>query len=54
MSCIDQKWKGSEGFGGEEDGRERGMGNRIAGISNTQAIDHLLTHRGKSVAKFHF
>jgi len=30
------------------------MRNRIADISITQAIDHLLTHRGKNVAKFHF
>jgi hypothetical protein len=25
MSWIHQKWKNSEGFGREEDGRERGM-----------------------------
>lgn len=30
------------------------MRNRIADIGNTQAIDHLLTHSNKSVAKFHF
>jgi hypothetical protein len=30
------------------------MRNRIADISTTQAIDHLLTHCNKSVAKFHF
>lgn len=30
------------------------MRNRIADIGNTQAIDHLLTHCNKSVAKFHF
>lgn len=36
------------------DGVIREMRNRIADISNTQAIDHLLTHCNKSVAKFHF
>jgi hypothetical protein len=30
------------------------MRNRIADISNTQAIDHLLTHCNKSLAKLHF
>lgn len=63
VSCIEQKWKSSEGFGREEDGRERGMRGfigqdregvirelrkRIADISNIRAIDHLLAHRSKN------